>query len=587
MICRWVNWLRAAALLLFPAAAYAQQQEFVRQVVMIAPFHAVGDAKAGRRVASDVRSRVAKQMNKREAEVLDEDDYERRLELSGYDPEVALADADMLTAAKNLRVDEVVLGTVSGKNGAYVVNAQLALMRDWRMRQPLPVIHAPSVGKAAEALAVEVTAASGQMPGLRRCENAMRAGDYPTAMREATQAVRAYPLSVFARTCLMAAVASAGLPSDSVRAIAEAVLAVDSLNILAEVNRAEALESGEHVDDAAKQWSRIVSQRSDSLDLGITAVEALLKLDRPAPALEAAQRLVVKFADSASVRRLMFRAHIALSNWKSAALLGDTLEHGDSVFRADSSYALRWVEALRQSGDTVGALEISARSVRRYPRDVRIYTQYVQVLGNENDVALGRGLVRFPETTDFYVMSAKGARAVGRRHDAIVATEALIKRIPQSPSAYLQLAELWFEEGKPDSALTALARTPRTGPTKETLRSYIIGRGGQLLRSAGDSTFDRQRLAVSFLLLADSIESRDDTRGYVLGASLQAARSQLVAASKTRDCADARRADDAMLWSAGMLERGVGSANADELRTAYESMRGATDTAIKALCKGQ
>jgi len=184
-------------------------------------------------------------------------------------------------------------------------------------------------------------------------------------------------------------------------------------------------------------------------------------------------------------------------------------------------------------------------------------------------------------------MTAKGARAAGRRHDAIVATEALIKRTPENPSAYLQLAELWFEEQQPDSAFVALSKTPRTGPIKETLRSYVIGRGGQLLRAAADTGLDQQRLAIAFLVLADSIESREDTRAYVISASLQVARGQLVIASKTRGCTEARNADEALSLSAGMLERGVAAANAEQLREAYDAMRAATEAAIKALCKGE
>ena len=56
------------------------------------------------------------------------------------------------------------------------------------------------------------------------------------------------------------------------------------------------------------------------------------------------------------------------------ATLGDSLEHEDEVFRTDANYAARFIEGLRQSGDTLGALEISVRAVRPARSSLRSIT---------------------------------------------------------------------------------------------------------------------------------------------------------------------------------------------------------------------
>ncbi|HVT39106.1 MAG TPA: hypothetical protein VHE78_08670 [Gemmatimonadaceae bacterium] len=570
-------------------AAPADGQEFVKQTLMVTGFHTAGDPGIARRVADDLRSRIAKQSIKRELGVLDEYDVEKAMLYSGinYTPGAWLSEGEVRLIARQMRADEVVLGSVAGAKGDVVVTSQIVLVRDWRHRQPLPSVRGATPALAADALSREVLRARTQMAGLRRCENALRVGDWATAAREAEQAIRAYPPATLARNCLLVTLVETGVRADSVRRIAEDVLARDSLNILAAVVRARALDAEQRTAEAAVAWVRVVVMRPDSLDLGLTALEELMRLQRATDALEAARTLRAAHANELRVQRLQFRADVALAHWKSAAALGDSLSRSDTTFQADSNYTVRFVQALEQSGDTLGALASSVLAVKRHPGDSRIYTQYLQLLTAENTAALPRGLVRFPEVSELYVLSAKRARGAGKRMEAIAATQQAVRRDPQLLQGFLQLAELWFEEQRPDSALAALTRAPRTGTGAEMLRSYAIGRGGQLLRAAADSEPAAQRLAVSFLVLADSIDSREDSRGYVAGATLQLARSELVLASRSRGCAEAKRADLALTTSSTALERGVGEGSAsDQLRQVFGTMRSAVDNAMKVLCKG-
>jgi tetratricopeptide (TPR) repeat protein len=487
-----------------------------------------------------------------------------------------------------MRVDEVLFGTVTSRLNDITIVATLRLTRDWGQRQPLPVVRAPTPAEAAEKLASEITHARQQLTPLRRCENAMHSRNQANAIHFAEAGVQAYPTSTFARTCLLAGLLWVGERADSVLRVADQILGLDSLNVLASVARASALQAVNRPADSERAWLRATDLRPDSVDLGVSATDAMLKLPRPGSALALTKKYSAVDEREPRLKRLRFRAWYALSSWKEAVALGDSLDAADDTeFHDDSSYAVRYVDALRQTGDSIGALAISARSVKRYPGDARIYSQYVALVGGESGAALPRGISRFPSEPEFYVIAAKNARDAGKRKEAIAATAAAVRADPSLSQGYLQMAELWFEEQQPDSALAVLRRAPRTGEGLEMLRSYAIGRGARVLRAAADTSMGVQRLAVSFLVLADSIESRDDSRSYVTAGMLQLARSELVMAATSRECEAVRRADTYLVTSEGFLARGVNTAanSTEGFKQAHDAMRAAIDNALKVLCK--
>ncbi|MEW5918616.1 MAG: hypothetical protein AB1762_19595, partial [Gemmatimonadota bacterium] len=187
-------------------------------------------------------------MNRREVRVVGSDTIENSLRRAGYGDDVKVGVGETRVLSRMLRADEVVVGQVVGKGNLVEVNAQIMLPRDWRMRQPLPLIRAATPAAAADTLSQYVMRARAQMLGLRRCENAMRVDDHARAIRGAEEGVLTYSASTLARTCLAVALRLNGMAADSVIRVAEAVLARDSLSIVAAVVRARSLsESGDAV----------------------------------------------------------------------------------------------------------------------------------------------------------------------------------------------------------------------------------------------------------------------------------------------------------------------------------------------------
>jgi tetratricopeptide (TPR) repeat protein len=494
----------------------------------------------------------------------------------------------MLLLARRMRADEVIVGTVISPpngRGTVEVRAELRVTRDWRLRQPLPLVRAANPAAAGDTLAREIARARTQLTPHRRCENAARGVNFAAAVRHGEEGVLAYPRSVLARTCLLMALRFVNASADSVVRVAEDILAVDTVNIVAAVIRAAGLTSLERPAPAALAWARVLELRPDSLDLALTGVETMMRLQKPQLALEWTRKLIAIHAGELRLRRLLFRANIALSQWKDAAALGDSLDVADQEFRDDSTYATRHIEALRLIGDTLAALSKSARVVRQHPGDLVLYLQYVKLINGEAATALPRGLALFPEASELRVLQARAAVSGGRRREAIDALGAAVSSDPTLVNGFLQMAELWFEEGQPDSALAAIGRVPR-GTSNDLLRAYAISRGRQTIRTANDSTPSEWRRAISLFSLADTLDSQDDTRSLIAASTLQLARSELLAAIRTKTCPESQRSDQALLVTAAVLERGVGEgSSATELREVYAAMRESVDNALKVLCK--
>lgn len=556
--------------------------------MLIVPFRSdssAGGANVANAVADMVRERTSRRIGRRELEVLGAYHLNNLLRQSDYNRRAVLNETELRLVASRLRADETIYGSLTRVRDTLVLTARLARLRNWRLQQPLPAVRAATPALLGEQLAIEIVKARAQLTGLRRCENALATGQRSTAVREAERAIRAYPQAVIARDCLITALFDGRTAADSLLVVCDDVLALDSGNTVANVVRAQSLEALRRRDAAARQWSRVYALHRDSLPLGVAAVDALLRLAQPQEALEDARALHARFGANAALRRLTFRAHAQLGEWKQAAILGDSLELEDEVFRSDSAYATRYVEALRQIGDTLAALELGVRNVRRFPGDARLYLQYLQILSGEQLVALPRALTRFPDAPAFPLLAATMARRAGNRPEAMRATREALRRDSTLAQPYLALAEYFLEEQRPDSAVRVLERAPRTGDGAESLRSYAIARGLGVLRTAGDSLAEQQQAAMELLLLADTIASRTDSRAYVAAAALQRARNQLVTASRTRRCADLDQADGTLALSASAIARGLGDgANTSEIVEAFAAMRAAVDRARPLLC---
>jgi len=127
------------------------QQEFTPQGLLIVNFapRAGADMKLGRKAADAVRSRVGRLVDKKEVNLIDAGDVGYRMERAGYNPDTTYDLQEIRSAGKYFRADEFVMASVSNGPAGPRLSGSLMLLRDERLRQPLPDATAPKLDSAA------------------------------------------------------------------------------------------------------------------------------------------------------------------------------------------------------------------------------------------------------------------------------------------------------------------------------------------------------------------------------------------------------------------------------------------------------
>ena len=498
-----------AVLLAAPAHAQSgKTREFTRQGLLITNFTPAdsSDFKLGRRAADAVRSRVSKYVDKREVEVFSGGDIRFQLSKSGISPDTVLPLYVIHSLGRYMRGDEYLDGMVERSARGYRLSANLMLMRDRRIRQPLPTAEAPELDAAAEQLAKSVGAARAQLVPQRRCENALRDGQPSQALQAAREGVAAYARSALARTCLLWALRATGAQPAEVLSVAQEVLAIDEANSHAIETAAIMLDTLHRRDEAASMWLRLAATDTADVELTQRVLYAMIFGSNSRRAEPLALKASDEHPDSLTLLRLRWRITYDNKNWPRAIASGEKLLASDTATLADSVFFLRLASAYRANNQIFKAVETAARGVNLFPGDPRLYTLYTQFVKTEADTVVPRGLALFPRNADLYAMSAKELRARGQVAEALQATRTALAIDSTMTRGELLIAQGEMELGRPDSALTALHRAIGHGEDTSLVAQFALARGNALLRAAnGTKSRDDFRLAMRFLGFADTL----------------------------------------------------------------------------------
>lgn len=552
-----------------PGIAHAQRkgQEFTRQGLLVPNFATVPgvNRKAPRRAGDAVRSRLGKLSDKHEVDVIDGFDIHEKMTIAGYNPDSALSERDLRTLGRLMRADEYVIGTVVRDGDSTELRATLVLMRDERLRQPLPPAVAPRFDDAAAQIARSLAAARRQLAYERRCENAMRDGHGAVAVKEARDGVAAYPASTLARTCLVWALRATGATAAEVLETAQAVLAVDSTNPHALEAGATSLDSLRRRNDAAAMWLRLAATDTANLDLTQRVLFALTEGGNTRHAEPLAITASDAHPDHLPLLREKWRIAFDLRDWPVAVAAGETMLRTDSLAVADPVFFQRLATAYRSSGQPFKSVETVAHGVSLFPKEPKLYALYTQFVREEADSALPRGLALFPKDPGLLALQARELRARGRAAESADAMKAALAADSTLPGGHLMLAQAELELGRPDSALVSLRHALGAGEDSTRVAQFAFARGNALYRAAGGTKSSADfALALRFLTFADSVRPSAQSRFLVGAAALGLAQAALteatspaLATDRPRSCALARLGADMLPIARAGIEAGA------------------------------
>lgn len=434
--------------------------EFTRQGLLVAPFAAEPgvDAQVARRTTDRIRSRLNSMLPGREVELVRNDSVRARMIRAGFNPDSAVATLTLWQLSRNLRADEIVVGSVAAVPDGFRIVGELVLSRDLRMRQPLTPVVAASLDQAVQSMADEVVAVRSQLVHQRRCENFLREGRYADAIQAARTGVAAYANSALAQTCLTRSLLYGGYPADQVLSSAERVLHIDPGSAHALESAAMALDSLHRSQDAAAMWIRLLATDSTNQELAERVVWALHENGNSA----AAEPIVIQLTELnptlARMLHLQWRIANVNRNWPLAVASGEALMQHDIYVPADSVFISRLATVYEENGQRLEAIATAARGVAVMPEAAQLYAQYARLVQEESNVALARGLERFPRSAELLAMNAEALRAEGRLHEALAATRSAVAIDPTIPQGELSIAQAEFDLGQPDSSLASLRR---------------------------------------------------------------------------------------------------------------------------------
>lgn len=526
---------------LLPARAIGQQK-FTTQVLIVPAFRGTDRGMSGK--ASDiVRSRVAGAFKRDELRVISGGDIDDWLRLSGFDENVVLSEGELKELARKFRADERITGVVARAATRVHIDADLTLIRDLRLSQPL-VGDGATVSEAAEAVARGAIAARRQLVPLRLCENAERENRHADAVAAAASGIAAFPAAVPARICLLNALARIDAPADTVIAVSQAVLKAAPANPIALEDLAMALDSKGDSEAAAPVWVRLLATDSSSESLTDRVVNALAREGNARVAAPLIDRGTDQHPDNLPLLKLRWLVHLAFDDWKSAIAAGEGLLERDAASRADPEFYTRLARAYRADSQPARALATAATGVSKFPKDAPLYVVYLELLRAENDSALPRGLARFPESAELHALAAQKLKSSGNEAAALEETRRALAANPKLPHGFLQLAQLEIDGGQADSALVALVLAMKNGEGKSTVAQFALARGNALYKAAtGTQKREDYQRAIKFLSVADTLMPSPEAK-FLLGASaLSVSQSAATEATPAKSCELSKLAD--------------------------------------------
>ena len=486
----------------------AQRDEFTRQGLLIVNFTpgAGADHRLGREAGNAVRSRIGRFLRGRDVEIIDGNQIELKVRRAGFNPDSTFAPGAVHAISRLLRADEYVLGEVSTSPQGVRLGGELVLFRDRRLRQPLPTVSAPRLDSAAMLFASAIATARVQLEPQRRCENALRLGNREKAIAAAREGVALYPRSTLARTCLVWALRMPVSSASEVLGAAREVLAVDSMSAHALEAAAMSLDSLRRRDEAATMWLRLVETDTTDVELALRVSYSLLyggNARRAEPFITALAKL---HRDELRFHQQKWRIGFEARSWATAIEAAEVLLARDSAVTSDSSFYLRLGTAYHNAKKPYKAIEMLAHGVAAFPHDARLYALYAQYIRAESDSVVPRGLALFPKSADLLVLGAQDYRAKGQLDQSLEATRRAVALDTSMVQAQVQVAQLEFELGRPDSGLVALGRAIAAGADSASVAQVALAKGNAIYRAANSTKKTSDfGLAYRLLAFADSV----------------------------------------------------------------------------------
>jgi tetratricopeptide (TPR) repeat protein len=487
--------LVVAAALLAPATSAAQRTRVLTPPEgtsrFMVPTLRSADKEMGVDAADALRSRLRQDFPTKELWVISKENICALLEASGFVCDVAPERVTAKLLAQQLRADEYLEGTVNKGGDGFVLTAHMVLTRNNNMVQPIGTFTGGRMLDVATKFSREFKEARKQLEPEQACENAIRDGNVTQAKQHAREAMAAYPRSTLGRLCLINALVEDSSSADSILALSEEVLQIDSSSRLALLYAARAYATAGDTTRAVETYTRLIALDPTNVPLQTEVVNYLAQAGNAREAIPIIEAAVEANPGDPDLLRLRFLIYLTVREWKSAIASGEDLLATDTA-ATDTLFFQRLAIAYATDSQPQKAAEISARGVAKYADNAGLWSLHARML-----------------------------KTAGQLQPSADAARRALTIAPNNAAGWLALADVLVEMQQPDSAVAAL-RTAAQSPD-----SALKGQVAQRLLIIGNRSFQagqesKERAdfarAVGILASADSIAADPSVRS-MLGQS--------------------------------------------------------------------
>ena len=537
--------------------------------MMVLTFRTAATANTGVQAADALRSRMSSEVPYKQLWQIPSTEINAVLVASGYKPNEPLSSNDARELGRQLRADEFVQGTVRKEGEVWRIDATLHLVRDPSLAQPLTTAAGSKAGDAAKLLAAELVEARKQLVPERNCVNAARDKNWDKAMASAKEGIALFPKAVIARTCLLNAMFETKATDEAQLAMAEEILAIDSrsrraLSIAGDIYRRRNLANPRDTVNANKMiqaYTGLIAADPTNTRLVDDVTKAIAGAGNPGVALPIIRKAVEENPGDAALMRTQFLVELAARETKAALRTGLEFAALDTTL-ADTSYFFRMAAAYQADSQPAKAAEIIAQ-----------------------------GVTKFPENAALLVTSAQLQRAAGQTQQAIETLKKALALNPNVEKGNLQMAQLFNDLKKPDSAFASLVLA-RKGPDSTLVGDVSLSFGNTAQRELkADSPDADYTSVINFLAFADtnatSPERRQQAKFLIGAVSLKRGQALLKAGAEGKNCQLVKQSKEQFAIAQVNVPAGGRFAPqvAGQLMQALSQLIPAAEQTEKAVCK--
>lgn len=482
--------------------------------------------------ADELRARLSSEHSAKELFVITKATVEANLRASGYPVDSALSVADLMELARALRGAYVIDGTAK-KTGGNATHFDLHLLiktGQQVLTQPLPGIDGKDVGDAAKQGERAISDALKQMAAYNDCIASLRTGKNDDAAAKARLGITAYPNALFARICLLNAYSSAKASPDSIIAVAEKILTIDSASVLALANLADAYD-----------------QKTDK-----------------ANALRTYERMYALDPTNAAVRKRLIREYSQSAPDKALASIDAALKDDPTDVELMRS---RWLVLVRMS-DRKRAMEAGEAFVKLAPDSATadFYNRMIGLAQSDSNSAkiiefAQKAGAKFPKDASFPLLLAQTYRKQNQLPQALAAARKAGQVDPKDPRGWLIAILTAKDMNQPDTALAVAKAALAAGTDKQQLEAALLQILAPVVKKAQDSKERADwEAALSSAQTVDAAVPSPATKFYLGLSSFQVGLDALQNAqklgsekgkdakeSKVKACAEAKVAEE--MWA--------------------------------------